>query len=102
MARTLEEWRGIVRQMKSMETSSILSDEAKIIDGESLKAAMALAEQIEDVEVKRMVSMAFTIRTRYEAIDEIIEKHLVGDPELAIEIAEAAGGAAYDSGVYLA
>lgn len=100
--RNLESWRGIARAYSSLESESPLSGESKAIAGHDLQRVMEIVNtQIEDPLLRRKISATFQIRTKYQAIGEILNLHLVDDPDLAVEIAEAAGGADVDRGGYL-
>jgi hypothetical protein len=99
--RGIEDWKKIVEQMLSLESGSRLAAESRVIGAHELKAAMAIVEKnIEDVALRRKISALFMIRTKYEALHEIIGKHLADDPECACELAEAAAGIEVMQGGY--
>lgn len=101
--RSIEDWRNQVRAYSQLEAQSRMHAQAKSINGADLQKVMEIVnKEVKDDLARRMISATFQVRTKYEALGEIINKHLKDDPNLAIEIAEAAAGAEVDRGNYLA
>jgi hypothetical protein len=100
--RTLEQWKEHIARSKAMEGGSMLSAEMKNIGGREFAEAMKIVDdRIEDPILRRRIRATFTVRTKYEALHEIVETMLADDPGLACDFIEAAASVDADHGGYL-
>lgn len=89
--RTIEAWRLEIRKLRELQESSRQHEAQRVIGAGELAAAMAVIDKrVEDPAVRARIRVLFSIRAKYDVLDEIANATLKDDPETVIEVCEAA------------